>query len=132
MFIFSAIEYLMIRSPEEFFDEFMIFLELALQDLKVQADQSVVENEPIFAQNLQRCYLRIPHIVLTYINDDTKIGAIIDMFVNCFSNAKLSLHQLCIIFTTLSMIAQGKSIDQNGKFLRVYQIIQICTIFLPS
>ena len=116
MFIFSLIEYLMIKSPDEFFDEFMVFLELTLQDLKVQADQSVVENEPIFTQNLQRSYLRIPHIVLTFINDDAKISAIIDMFLNCYSNAKLSLHQLCILFMTLSMIAQGKNINKNGKF----------------
>lgn len=101
----------MTKYSSEIYESFLLFLDLALIDLKEQADKSVMENDPVFLSVLQSCYLRIPEMILAYTSETKRVKEIIDRFTLQFSNTKLSIYQLTVYFITVSLLAQERNRD---------------------
>jgi hypothetical protein len=121
-FIFSVLEFGLIKTPELFFDEFMIFLNLEIADLKDQAEQSVAENDPIFTENFLGCYLRLPEFIIQYQKDAEKMKTIIDTFIAGCSNQKLSIYQLCVILKTMNLIAFCTQLPIASSFTSFFKL----------
>ena len=98
-------------------------------DLKCQAEESLSENDPIFVDNLQRCYLNIPEIVLLYSDHPEQIDQLVEVFATDFNNSKLSIHQLHIVFATFSMMARGNNLgSENTEYFDIESTSKKCSL----
>ena len=75
-----------------------------------------MENDPSFIEVHQACYLRLPAMALAYINDESKVKAIVEKLSTVFTNTKLSIYQLCVMFTILAQLSQHNSNEGKCKW----------------
>ena len=112
-FVYSVVEHCIRAKPEEYLDEFMSLLKLCLEDLTNQAEQSLNKNDPVFLQNFLKCYMNIPDMILLYLDNTDVVDNTIDLINQQFSNSKLSIFQLHVIFTVISKLARGRNLTSE-------------------
>ena len=119
-YTFSAIENVLRERPQEFYDEFFLFFKMMLNDLRAQAEESITDHDALFIENFQRCYLAVPEIILNFSDDPEKLDQIVSAFVEEYKNTKLSIYQLNILFSTLSLVARSKNTEaENTDYFEI-------------
>ena len=118
--VYGVLEDLVRSNPTIFFDEFCKFFVLMAKDLKAQAEESLAENDPLFIENFQRCYVNIPYMALLYSDNPEMYEKVIKLLTTEFNNSELSIYQSYVLFTCFSMLARKRGIEsKDNKFYNV-------------
>jgi len=83
------------------------------RDLKVQAEESLTENDVLFIENFQRCYINIPKMLILYADQPDRCDKLIKILLSEFKNEELSIYQFYIVFTCFSMMARRNNLDSQ-------------------